>query len=611
MALLDNQLPSLQGEYFVLVLSALLLAYIVYRVVRRLQLSIAKHPSLRGHAKMSKRIAKLLPFYEYSQSQAFRCDNAPEDVIAKRHAGFAALKEALQSQAPHTIAASKELEGKLADVDFTNQYRVPFQFRRLMSREIPLGLMADTSSGTQIRDLDGNWSYDLTGAYGVNLFGYDFYKECIAEGMQKTAELGPALGPYHPIITENIDQLRKISGMDQVSFHMSGTEAVMQAVRLAHYHTNKPRTVVFCGAYHGWWDGVQPGIGNPRKVHDVYTLKEMSKDTLRVLRTRNDIACVLINPLQALNPNGGSASDSMLVASDRHAMFDKQAYADWLRELRAVCSQKNIVMIMDEVFLGFRLGPGGAQAYFDVKADMVTYGKTLGGGLPVGVVCGKAELMQRYRADKPTDICFARGTFNSHPYVMGAMNAFLKRIFLPEYLIEPNRLDKQWNTRARIMNEALKEAGIPVQVANMTSVFVPLYTQPNRFNWLYQYYLRAEGLTLPWIGTGRFIFSQNYSDEEFYNVIERMVAAGHRMTTDGWFWASSELTNKAIKRDVLKELLKAKFGKLPSKSADQQVEPPNPTPIAPSNSVSADGVVTRESSECMNGAARSVYMPQK
>ncbi|WP_197472165.1 aminotransferase class III-fold pyridoxal phosphate-dependent enzyme, partial [Oleiphilus sp. HI0067] len=233
------------------------------------------------------------------------------------------------------------------------------------------------------------------------------------EGIAQTRELGAALGPYHPLIINNTDKLKDISGLDEVSYHMSGTEAVMQAVRLAHYHTGKKRTVVFCGAYHGWWDGVQPGIGNPRKVHDVYTLKEMSNDTLRVLKTRKDIACVLVNPLQALNPNGGSSSDSMLIASDRSAHFDKEAYTVWLKALREICTKKNIVMIMDEVFLGFRLAKGGAQEYFGVQADMVTYGKTLGGGLPVGVVCGKAELMKRYKEHKPTDICFARGTFNA------------------------------------------------------------------------------------------------------------------------------------------------------------------------------------------------------
>ena len=120
--------------------------------------------------------------------------------------------------------------------------------------------------------------------------------------------------------------------MDEVSFHMSGTEAVMQAVRLARYHTGRSHVVRFCGAYHGWWDGVQAGVGNPRPAHEVYTLKEMDAVTLRVLETRDDIACVLVNPIQAMNPNGAPASDSTLVASDRAARYDKSEYGEWLGE---------------------------------------------------------------------------------------------------------------------------------------------------------------------------------------------------------------------------------------------------------------------------------------
>src|SRR5207248_4676609 len=106
----------------------------------------------------------------------------------------------------------------------------------------------------------------------------------------------------------------------------------------------------------------------------------------------------------------------------------------WLKQLRVVCTQRKLALIFDEVFVGFRLGLGGAQEYFGVQADLVTYGKTLGGGLPVGVLCGRHEGMKRYREDRPGDVCLARGTFNSHPYVMGAMNEFLHRLKTPEIL---------------------------------------------------------------------------------------------------------------------------------------------------------------------------------
>src|SRR5262250_351824 len=100
---------------------------------------------------------------------------------------------------------------------------------------------------------------------------------------------------------------------------MSGTEAVMQAVRLARYHTGRSRVVRFCGAYHGWWGDVQPGVGNPVPARDTFTLKDMSEDSLRVLRHRRDIACVLVNPVQALHPNGSPPADSALIDSARSA----------------------------------------------------------------------------------------------------------------------------------------------------------------------------------------------------------------------------------------------------------------------------------------------------
>jgi glutamate-1-semialdehyde 2,1-aminomutase len=335
----------------------------------------------------------------------------------------------------------------------------------------------------------------------------------------------------------------------------------MQAVRLARYHTGRSHVVRFCGAYHGWWDGVQAGIGNPRPAHEIYTLKEMDRDTLRVLETRDDIACVLVNPVQALHPNGAPANDSTLVASDRAAHYDKAAYEHWLRQLRDVCTRRGIVLVFDEVFLGFRLAPGGAQQYFGVRADLVTYGKSLGGGLPVGVLCGKHACMRRFRDDRPSDVCFARGTFNSHPYVMATMNEFLRALDEPEIAATYEGLDERWNGRAEALNRRLEALELPVRIANMTSVMTTLYLVPSRYNWMFQYYLRAEGLALSWIGTGRFIFSHDTSDATFQAVADRFVAAAGAMRRDGFWWHATELTNRSIKRRVLRELVSAGFAR--------------------------------------------------
>ena len=541
---------------------ALVAGWLVYRIFVRLRLSRAKHPSIAGHARMSRRLARLVPFYEYDLETAFSSDGADDQTASRRRAGFEALSEKFAGSAPVSAGLNAQMQSKVSDMQFTSAYRVPFQYRSLVQSRLPVASFADASDGVMLRNPDGKWSYDLGGSYGVNLLGYDFYKGCIERAVERVGDLGPVLGPYHPIMAENVDMLTRISGLDEVSFHMSGTEAVMQAVGLARYHTGRSQLVMFCGAYHGWWDGVQPGVGGQRRTSDTYMLKDMSEDTLKVLDTRKDIACVLINPLQALHPNRSATSDAMLVASDRNAHYDHAAYSQWLKDLREVCTRRGIIMIMDEVFVGFRLGLGGAQSFFDVQADMVTYGKTLGGGMPIGVLCGKAELMKRYREDRPTDICFARGTFNSHPYVMAATNEFLHYATSEAFAAQISQAASIWDARAQQVNDAFTAADLPLRVHNLSSIWILTYTQPARYNWMYQYYLRAQGLALSWVGTGRFIFSHNYSDADFAAVAQRMLAAANDMRADGWWDVVPSLTNRTIKRQVLKEMLSRRWSEL-------------------------------------------------
>ena len=545
-----------------LVFSALALACaaIAWPIARqRLELSLAKHPSLTGHSRMAKRVARLLPGYAYDEARFFASDDAPADVQARRRAGFTRLAGHLAQRHQKSIALTKQAREGLSDLQFTGAYRVPFQYGPFLRQHIAVGAFVQRTDGVTVTDLDGQVFMDLTGSYGVNVLGHDFYKACIAEGSVRAAELGPILGSYHPAVAWNVAQLRRISGLDEVSFHMSGTEAVMQAVRLARYHTKRRYLVRFSGAYHGWWEDVQPGPGNPLPPGKTYTLKEMDDDTLTVLRKRKDIACVLVNPLQALHPNKSAPSDNTLMDSSRKAHFDRAAYTAWLQQLRQVCTERGIVLIFDEVFMGFRLAPGGAQEYFGVKADMVTYGKTLGGGLPVGVVCGTAALMKRYREERPADICFARGTFNSHPYVMCAMQVFLERLHSEPVRAMYAHLDAVWNSRAALLNRRLQAAQLPVQVANMGSVWTVFYTLPSRYNWMLQFYLREQRLLLSWVGTGRLVFSLNYSDADFDAVCQRFVAAATAMQADGWWWQSAALSNKGIRRSLLREVIRARF----------------------------------------------------
>jgi glutamate-1-semialdehyde 2,1-aminomutase len=528
---------------------------------RRLLLSQAKHRSLAGHSKWSRRIAALIPALDYDATHFFRCDGAPDDIVAKREQGFERLASLFADRFPKSRALTAETRDGLSDLQFTGNYRVPFQFAKLVKENLGIGAFVDRSAGVTVTDLDGNDFYDLTGSYGVNLLGYDAYKVMIADAVAQVGDLGPVLGAMHPVVADNVARLRALSGLDEVSFHMSGTEAVMQAVRLARYHTCRSHVVRFCGAYHGWWGDVQPGIGNPVPADRTFTLAEMSEKALQTLATRRDIACVLINPLQALHPNGAAPSDNTLVDGSRSAGMDREAYTEWLHRVAEVCRDRGIVLILDDVFTGFRIARGGAIEYFGIRPDMVTYGKTLGGGLPVGVLVGKAELMKRFHPDRPVDICFARGTFNAHPYVMGEMNAFLRKLDEPETAALYDGLDERWNLRAMQMNAALETAGVRVRVANLSSIWTVLYSVPSRFNWMLQYYLREEGLLLSWVGTGRIIFSLNYSDADFDEVVARFTRAAERMAANGWWWHAPNATNKSVRRNILRELIAKRFGR--------------------------------------------------
>jgi glutamate-1-semialdehyde 2,1-aminomutase len=548
---MDSPLP-------ILVLSAAALssaAAIFPKLQARLALSRAKHRSLTGHSKMSRLVARLVPFYEFDMDDFFRSDGAPAEIELLRQDGFFKLAAVYEQRFRKGRQLTLQASERISDLQFTEAYRVPFQYSRLVREHLGTSAFMEASAGVTLTDLDGNVFYDLTGSYGVNIFGNDFYKECIASAATRAQALGPVLGPYHPVITDNVARLCAISGLDEVSFHMSGTEAVMQAVRLARYHTGRSHLVRFAGAYHGWWGDVQPGVGNPVSPHETYTLADMSERTLHVLKTRGDIACVLVNPLQALHPNANAAADSALVDSSRTGGFDRVAYGRWLKSLRDICTERNIVLIFDEVFVGFRLAAGGAQEYFGVRADMVTYGKSLAGGLPVGVVCGRKDLMRRYRDERPVDVCFARGTFNSHPYVMTAMDEFLSRLASPNFRSIYDGLDEIWDRRAKQLNERLGAQGLAVQVSNLSSIWMVHYTEPSRYNWMLQYYLRAEGLALSWVGSGRLIFSLNYSDAEFAEVVDRFIAAAENMKRDGWWWRDASLTNKSIRRQILKEMI--------------------------------------------------------
>jgi glutamate-1-semialdehyde aminotransferase len=223
--------------------------------------------------------------------------------------------------------------------------------------------------------------------FGLNLFGHSpaFVTEAVAEQLRKGVEIGP----QSPIAGEVARLISEFTGMDRVTFCNTGSEAVMAAIRLARTVTGRDTVALFSGAYHGTFDEVlvrgvrsgavhksfpiSPGIPSPH-VENVLVLEYGTDESLQILKSRmGELAAVLVEPVQSRHP-------------------DLQP-REFLRSLRALTEQAGTALIFDEVITGFRVHPGGTQAMFGIQADLATYGKVLGGGLPLGVVAGKRAFM--------------------------------------------------------------------------------------------------------------------------------------------------------------------------------------------------------------------------
>ena len=296
--------------------------------------STARSPATRAWRAASPARAVL----RVRRGAVFRSDDAPADVAAQRRAGFARLS-ALYSDAlrQDDRAAPPRRPKAISDLQFTGAYRVPFQYQpHACAQHLPPARSCNRPTGVTVTDLDGNRFYDLTGSYGVNVFGYDFYKECIERGADRVRALGPVLGAYHPLVADNVQRLREISGLDEVSFHMSGTEAVMQAVRLARYHTRR----IAPGALLRRLSRLVGRRAAGRRqsaagARDLHAQGHVRGHAARAAHARaTSPACWSIRCRRCTRTRS-APTDSTLVDSARSAHFDKAAYTDWLKRLRA------------------------------------------------------------------------------------------------------------------------------------------------------------------------------------------------------------------------------------------------------------------------------------
>ena len=384
-------------------------------------------------------------------------------------------------------------------------------------KEMLYPLIAERSQGTRIWDLDGNEYIDITMGFGVNLFGHrpPFIEQALAEQLAK----GMQLGPQSHIAGEVAELICELTGAERVAFSNTGTEAVMTALRLARTVTGRRRVALFNGSYHGHFDGVlaspslafgaqrsqpmAPGV-SAGAVDEILMLEYGDPRSLEAIRSHaGELAAVLVEPVQSRRP-------------------DLQP-REFLHELRRLTEQAGTALIFDEVITGFRSHPGGAQAVFDVRADIAAYGKVLGGGMPIGVVAGASRFIDAIDGGvwdygdssyPRAQTTFFAGTFCKHPLAMAASRAVL--MHLKEHGPALQReLAERTARLAAGLNAFFAAEELPIQVAHFSSLFRIL----SKHNLEILFYHLAENGVFVWEGRTLFL-STAHTDEDVEQVAE-------------------------------------------------------------------------------------------
>lgn len=291
------------------------------------------------------------------------------DLIARYTRRTVKSKELTEAHRPH-----------LADP------RVVAGFRREW-KEMVYPIVSARSSGAKLWDIDGNEYVDLIMGFGPALFGHS--PGFLVRALEEQLKSGIEIGPQSPLAGNVAGMVCDFTGMERATFCNTGSEAVLAALRVARTVTGRSKIALFAGSYHGIFDEVlvrpiadrdgframpvAPGIP-PHMLQDVLVLDYGNPESLNVVeRHADELAAVLVEPVQSRNP-------------------DLQP-RELLKALREVTNKSGIALIFDEIITGFRLGPGGAQAWFGIQADLATYGKAIAGGMPIGVLAGKASFM--------------------------------------------------------------------------------------------------------------------------------------------------------------------------------------------------------------------------
>jgi iturin family lipopeptide synthetase A len=406
-------------------------------------------------------------------------------------------------------------------------------------KEMLYPIAGERAQGSRLWDVDGNEYVDITMGFGVLLFGHA--PQFINAALEKHLQQGLQIGPQSKLAGEVAQLISELTGMERVTFSNSGTEAVMTALRLARSATGRAKVALFANSYHGHFDGVLATSNNEiaaipldsgvshKFVEDVLVLDYGNPKSLEILQAHaQELAAVLVEPVQSLKP-------------------DLQP-KEFLHQLRQLTQASGTVLIFDEVLVGFRIHPGGAQAWFGIEADIVTYGKIIGGGTPIGVIAGKAKYMNALDgglwnygdASYPeAERIFFAGTFNKNHTSMVAALAVLKHLKQQGPALQ-QQLNQRTSQLAQTLNSYFEAEDVPIRVVHFGSQFRFVFSQNLD---LFFYHLIDKGVYI-WEGR-RCYLSTAHTDADIDHIIQAVKDTIKELRAGGFFGAKKQLMSQA------------------------------------------------------------------
>jgi amino acid adenylation domain-containing protein len=408
-------------------------------------------------------------------------------------------------------------------------------------KEMVYPMVVERSDGAYFWDIDGNRYVDMFGGFGANIFGHQ--PPDIMTAISAQLERGLEIGPMNPLVGEVAELFHQVTGLERVAFCNTGSEAVAGAIRACRTATGRDTIVTFGHAYHGIFDEVivrgaadgrsRPGApGIPAsKVAEVIVMDYGTEDSLERIRALGDrVAAVLVEPVQS-------------------RQLDLRPH-DFLHELRGLTARTGAALVFDEVITGFRAAPGGAQEYFGIRADIATYGKIIGGGLPCAAIAGCPRFMDafdggvwRYGDDSGpgAGLTYFAGTMVRHPLAMAAAKAVLLRILKDGPAFQKDLADRT----ARVV-EALRTAvahyGAPLRVPHFSSAF--RVEVENAAPWvdLIFYHLRHRGVFIQEDRT--WFLTAAHSQADLDHVVDAFRDGLAEMAADGLFDAPTDMDSR-------------------------------------------------------------------